>query len=364
LAKEKDPQVISRNLRILIPILGFAPHGGYRVLSELANQWIKLGHECAFLVPSSSPDAYFPTKAEVIRFDKRGNIPNGMTKGQQTGFDNILSLWAGLNAIGSEYDVLLANHSLTAWPVRFANAGKAKKLYYIQAYEPLYYSVLKSPLKKMLAYGSYKIGLQMISNSSVYPIPPQLINSIIPPGVDLDIFREKTPVEKTSDDRIINIGTIGRAEPYKGTSTVIKAYRKLRVEGAHIFLKVALGNVEQGDDLSIHPINNDHELAAFYREIDILVVACQGQRGAPHYPVIEAMASGTPVVHTGYFPGTKDNSWEATEASRDAVSAAISQLIETPPEEVKRRTRKARQLIESRLSWPAVAKQFISEFEK
>lgn len=92
-------------LRILVPILGFAPQGGYRVLSELANAWINMGHHCTFLIPASSPDPYFPTLANVVRVDRQGRVQEARAKTKRSGFDNIACVFAGLKKIGSNYDV-------------------------------------------------------------------------------------------------------------------------------------------------------------------------------------------------------------------------------------------------------------------
>ena len=62
-------------MKILIPLTtGFGPQGGWRVLSQLANQWILQGHSVTFLVQKSSNLPYFPTQATILWFDNKGNI--------------------------------------------------------------------------------------------------------------------------------------------------------------------------------------------------------------------------------------------------------------------------------------------------
>ncbi|MAQ36042.1 MAG: hypothetical protein CMO21_02295 [Thioclava sp.] len=349
-------------MRILIPILGFGPQGGYRVLSELANAWIRLGHNCAFLVPSSSADPYFPTVAKILRCDPKGRIVD--TRGDQrgSGLKNIISLFSGLERIGKEYDVVFANHSLTAWPVRWSKVGKAKKFYYIQAYEPNYYPFTRRPIKFALAKMSYLLNLRQISNSSSYKSVGFRPLDIIPPGVDLSIFTPKSSPGSFRSQDSINVGTIGRTEPYKGTATALMAYRHLRKEEPRLRMRVGFGNVAKADDITIVPIKGDSELASFYRSVDILVVSCVGQHGAPHYPLIEAMACGTPVVHTSYYPGKWDNSWEAEDTSVEAVSAAIQKVISAPLEERIARSTTARKYVEKTLGWDPVAQRFLKHF--
>jgi glycosyltransferase involved in cell wall biosynthesis len=251
---------------------------------------------------------------------------------------------------------------LTAWPVFLTDSGNAKKIYYIQAYEPSYYPILKDPIKHLLARGSYLLDLYQIANGSTYNgwgLNPQ---AIIPPGIDLSIFSPKKSELEPESKSTVTLGTIGRTEPYKGTETALEAYRLLRQSNSKLQMKVGFGNVETADDIEVVPIRGDKELAAFYRSVDILVVSCRGQHGAPHYPLIEAMASGTPVVHTGYYPGDKKNSWQARDSTVEAVADAIQQLIDTPEREKSARVESARETVAQNLSWDAVARRFEAFF--
>lgn len=349
-------------MRILIPLLGFAPQGGYRVLSELANSWARIGHKCTFLVPATSRPPYFPTSAEVIRCDRRGRIITERSSLKQRGYDSLLSLWSGLGRIGHNYDIILANHCLTAWPVRWRNAGNAKKFYYIQADEPLYYSPLVHPIKHLMARMSYRFGLTQIANSAVYRRRGIKPVAVIPPGIDLSIFTPKHNLGRFASEREIVLGTIGRTEPYKGTPTVLAAFRLLSQENQHLKMNVGFGNTPPADDIVITPISGDAALAKYYRSVDVLVVACTGQYGAPHYPVIEAMASGTPVVHTGYYPGSDGNSWEAENTSVAAVAEAIRQVISSTELERHAKVASARKTVEAELTWEVVASKFIEHF--
>lgn len=185
---------------------------------------------------------------------------------------------------------------------------------------------------------------------------------VIPPGIDLSIFRRKDSCVKFSEKREIVLGTIGRVEPYKGTAIAVAAYRALRANDSRLKLKVALGNVETSDDIEIVDIKNDIELAEYYRSLDVLIVACYTQEGAPHYPVIEAMASGVPVVHTGYYPGSENNSWIAKQSSAAAVAEALGRFLNSSESEIVEKTDRARALAEREMEWSIVGKRFLSAF--
>ena len=159
-------------MKILIPILGFGRAGGYRVLSEFANTWLKLGHEVTFLCPNSSTVPYFPTSAKILWVSCSGEITGkgGMQLKQGVRY-KLQALFNGLKKVGRHYEIILANDSLTAWPVSLASCGNAKKFYYIQAYEPEYFELAKSLKTKILKWfsmKSYDFNLTQICNAPIY----------------------------------------------------------------------------------------------------------------------------------------------------------------------------------------------------
>lgn len=357
-------------MRILIPIVGFGPQGGYRVLSRLADEWLGLGHAVHFLAPAISAPPYFPTKADVIHCGRRGLVAvserHKVVPPKWRGVDNILCLYAGLQALGREFDLVLANHSLTAWPVHLADCGDACKVYYVQAYEPEYYPVWRDPAKHVLALLSYRLPLKQIVNATVYPrwAVGSALGCVLP-GIDLSIFFPSPERRPLYDPGDLLLGTIGRHEPYKGTRYVLQAFEFLNQARPHARLKVAFGNLPNGyrhPAVEVVNMTNDRELAAFYRSLDVLVVGCYGQQGAPHYPVIEAMACGIPVVHTGYYPGNSNNSWPVAPRSPGALVGAVNELLSDPEREAK--IQRAEALVRETLAWPAVARRFLDLVEE
>jgi glycosyltransferase involved in cell wall biosynthesis len=321
-----------------------------------------MGHECDFLAPETAGKPYFPTRANIIYSRRFGVITENNGKIKKTKLDNVMSIYYGIKKIGHRYDVILANHSLTAWPVYFAKCGMARKFYYIQAYEPPYYSPLTHPLEHLLARFSYVLPLKQIANSWIYKGAGLHPIDVVPPGIDLSIFTRKDSDIGFTRKKEIVLGTIGRAEPYKGTATAIAAYRMLRATDPRLRLKVALGNVEISDDIEIVDIKNDIELSEYYRSLDALIVSCYSQEGGPHYPVIEAMASGVPVVHTGYYPGEENISWVAKQSSATAVAEALGRLLSSSESEIVEKTDRARTIIEEDLEWNMVGRRFLSAF--
>ena len=160
-------------MKILIPLLEFGKAGGYRVLSKLANEWIRLGHQVDFIVPVASIIPYFPTEAYIYWIDSSGTqlTVNDLIPVRKYRFWNRWqALIKGMKSLKTEYDVILANHSLTAYPVSLTSI-KGKKFYYIQAYEPEYGIMdgrLGHKLLAFLAWNSYNLKLNKIVNADIY----------------------------------------------------------------------------------------------------------------------------------------------------------------------------------------------------
>lgn len=361
-------------MKIIIPIIGFGRAGGYRVLSELANNWVKTGHQVDFLVDERSDDPYFPTNANILRFDKKGKILKNDTKTGEKAFSvngNAFSIYFGmfraLQGIGARYDAILANHSLTAIPVTLARTGSAKKFYYIQAYEPEYYDLekgIKAKLLKWLSVLSYKLPLHQIANAPIY-IGYRGISASqwIPPGVDEAVFFRRAISPKFEPGKPWFIGVIGRHEPAKGTNYVLQAFEKLAKRDANVHLKVAFGNLPQGwshERAEVVMPKNDNELAHFYRTVDILVAPGTVQLGACHYPVLEAMACGTPVITTGYLPANRENSWIVPIHDANAIASALEDIFLMQETEREKILANAHSAI-SDFYWKYIAGKFISK---
>lgn len=362
-------------MKILIPITNFGNGGGARVLSRLASAWKAEGHPTDFLVDARSAEPYFPTDAVVHRFNDRGLV-YGIASNKSTfaSSGNALSIYRGmylgLNQIGRNYDIILANHSLTAWPVRFARTGTAKKFYYVQAYEPEYSALeagWKSSMLRRLSEWSYKLAITQIANAPIYVGHPSIRAATwIPPGLDVSVFqRRNTPPRLLNGDAPIVIGTIGRKEATKGTIYVLRAFERLHSIDSRFRLRVAFGNLPEGwsqrSGIEVVTPHGDPELAAYYRSVDILAAPGTVQLGACHYPVLEAMASGTPVVTTGYLPASSENSWLVPVRDVDAIADAILDIVAMPEQELERRLDLAHTAVQ-RFSWQKVAQDFLDQF--
>lgn len=362
-------------MKILIPIIGFGRAGGYRVLSELANHWIRAGHHVAFLVDQRTEPPYFPTCAEIMYFDAAGSV-SGECRGKSSfkksgnSFGIYLGMLRSLNKIAADFDVVLANHSLTAIPVSLARVGRAKRFYYIQAYEPEYYELEKggkSTVLKWLSALSYRLPLEQIANAPIY-IGYKSIRATcwIPPGLDGECFYRRSDEPYSSPDGEVKIGIIGRSEPSKGIVYALHAFDQLEKTQKNYSLKVAFGNLPENWSHSRAEVvvpRNDKELAEFYRSVDVLIAPGIVQLGACHYPVIEAMACGTPVITTGYAPADEKNSWLVPIKDSSSIVDKLKILERMPAAERKAILDNAAHAVEP-FMWMHVSRQFLDCFDR
>lgn len=362
-------------MKIAIPILFFSKPGGYRVLSNLASKWVEMGHTVTFLCTAHSDAPYFPTTADVLWLDDNGyksdsNINDGICDkgGMKFVARNLLVLLRGISRYAKDYDIILANQNLTAWPVMLSWTS-AKKVYYIQAYEPEYYELRedkRSILLKYISRFSYLLPLFRIVNSPIYYKYKWLrCNRHVPPGVDFSVFYRKVITEFDRPNEPIILGCIGRKEIEKGTLYVFKAFEYLLQVGVNVELHVAFGNLPS--EQSSHPKckiivpQNDKELGEYYRSLDIMIAPGLVQLGAPHYPVLESMACGVPVITTGYLPATNENAWIVPVKDHKAIALAVINILDNK-EVVKSKTNKAYNSI-LRFGWAVVSEEMIDNFK-
>lgn len=355
------PSTIERDaVKILIPIFGFGAQGGYRVLSRLATEWCSTGHQVDFLVPEGSDRPYFETTAGIRRVARNGQVSLGPSNADSMpGLARFQALLTGLRGLRREYDLFLANQAFTPWLLLAASIPARQRVYYIQAYEPDFFIWKQQPVHWTLAKLSYGIPAFRIVNSPIYRRYKGIRSEQwVPPGIDLATFR---PVEVRRDADTFTIGCIGRHEPDKGTAYVLSAFEQLYAQDPRYRLQVAFGNLPTGwshPGAQVVPVQGDSALADFYRSLDTLVAPGTIQHGAVHYPVMEAMACGVPVVTTGYLPASSGNAWIVANRDPAAIVDAI-RIIDRDPDD--RATRVEKGLADVRdFAWPIVAARMMA----
>jgi glycosyltransferase involved in cell wall biosynthesis len=360
-------------MKILIPVYDFGRQGGYRVLSQLANFWIDLGHEVTFVTLHSSNEPYFPTKAKIIYIDAFRNYFSRFFKWRITSKNNFLKdfieLTFGLRHMVDDYDIIMANFSLTTYPIFLSFPKKAKKVYYIQAYEPEYFvlKTIKSSVLRFLSKMSYRLPFFHVCNSPIYFSYPEIKSKDwIPPGIDLNTFNQKEckNYEFKNLDQVI-IGCIGRNEPSKGIKYVLEAFETLSQLDSRFVLHIAYGNLPvnwSNSRAKIVLLENDSDLSEFYKEIDILIAPGTVQLGAVHYPALEALASGACLITTGFLPANDKNAWIVPISNASAIVESVLMISQLNAKQINAKVENGLKAVES-YSWEVVSKAFIAVFD-
>lgn len=309
-------------MKILIPLISFGKSGGIKVISNLANSWINQGHTVT-IVTTTQDSPYYRVSARIVWVNSKGSKKNSVLKKIYLIFDYIRK--ESLN-----YDVVIANYNLTAYPVFFGS--KTKSLYYIQAYEPEFYNEITSNrikkwLLKFIAWLTYFLPLRRVVNSQMYKSYKNIsARHVVYPGIDLKVFSPKKRNCKGKND-IFKVGCIGRTERWKGSEDVADAIRLLHNKGYdNIELVVAFNAVSYANHSLVHP-DGDANLADFYHSLDILITPGHIQLDAIHYPVIEAMATKTPLITTGYYPSNQNNAFIVPVKSAAVIADQIEFVI-------------------------------------
>ena len=159
------------------------------------------------------------------------------------------------------------------------------------------------------------------------------------PGIDFKLFYPNNLNKKDfTETQEIILGCIGRHEPAKGIRYALEAFEALYAKDQRFRLHVAFGNLPVNwnhPGLTVVIPKSDKELGEYYRSLDIMLAPGIVQLGAPHYPVMEAMACGIAVVNTGYLPASKENSWIIDVGSASAIVDAVSDVICCPNRQAK-----------------------------
>lgn len=351
---------MSKKFKILVPIFQFGKSGGARVLAKLADYWIESGHLVDFVTFYESEKPYFPTKANIIWINENGEKVDGQvnTRSKKGLIKRIILLSSFIDKNINNYDVFLANYNITAIPVWMR--ARKKGYYYIQAYEPEFYTnfKFKDYIMKIISWSTYLFSITKIVNSNLYKKYKNLkSNYVIPPGLDLKTYY---PKELFDDKKSLIVGCIGREEEWKGAHDVGEAVKILHEKGINVKLKVAFNNVKYKNHELVKP-DGDNNLADYYRSLDVLVAPGHIQLGAIHYPVIEAMACNVPVITTGYYPANESNAFIVPIKSPSEIAKVLEEIYNNYSIAIEKAKIARKDILQ--FDWEIVSKKFINIFE-
>lgn len=338
------------SFKLAIPIVTFSKSGGMRVLEKLADNWIKMGNSVDFIVADTSTP-YYPTNAKIINLNANQNET----------VEEILVLSKYLINHWTKYNKIIANGHVSVYPIFIAALMKwdlSKIVYYIQAYETEFYNDMPKGFKQLIRKTgtsfTYMLPIKQIVNANIYCNYKNIhTNDVVYPGLDLKLYYHKDP---NLFNDILKVGCIGRPSIWKGTYDVCEAIKILKKEKYHVEFYIAFFDIDIVEHVFVKP-DGDKNLASFYRDMDIIVAPGHIQLGSVHYPVIEAMACGTSVITTGYYPANENNAYIVPIKSPQSIADRIKEISFYRDVAIKKRINALSEI--SKFSWTKVSEKFM-----
>jgi glycosyltransferase involved in cell wall biosynthesis len=182
---------------------------------------------------------------------------------------------------------------------------------------------------------------------------------VAPPGVD-DCFARDGDRAQLGRPYILSVATL---EPRKNLDTLVRAYRLL--DNGHALAVAGGEGWGEQPGLDVHGVQrlgfvSNQELARLYRGASVFVYPSRFEGFG--IPIVEAMASGVPVVassHPSMDEACGDAAVRVDPESAEALAAGISRALAERDELVRRGLAHARQF-----TWSRVGRIFLEAFEE
>ncbi len=206
-----------------------------------------------------------------------------------------------------------------------------------------------------------------------YGFPSERIRQI-PNGVDADLFIPNQLARK-KNSKVFRFLVVGRLDRQKGIDILLQAFAKL--EGKYLWELVVCGDGPLGSELEqlaqnlglgqqVYFKGHVENVLNEYHQADILVLPSLYE-GMPN-AVLEAMACGLPIIGTD-IGGTREliiegvTGWIVPPGSPETFSNVIKMVINDQAMIVQI-GEAGRQRVEEHFSLPAIADQYIYEYEQ
>lgn len=295
---------------IAIPLLSLGSFGGVRKLLELANGLVGYGYEVTLLYPEGRGATPFHIRPEVRRVEVPGR--------------NRLRALLYYVPLLREYDVAILNF----WPTAYLFPFARRSIYFVQDLE---YRFHANPLLRFMARLTYSFPIPKVTYN---PALARAVGTdlVIPAGVDKSRFYpDPDPSLRGGSGKVVMY--MPRKERRKGADIFAEAVRRLK--GCCEFEVWLVGGPEGLlSDLPV-PVRRfrpkgDDELRRLYSTADVFVLTSRSE--GLGFPVMEALACGTPAVATEVdgrevwdLPGIK-----VVAVAPEAVSLGTLEVLREP----------------------------------
>ena len=293
------------SLRIVYVTEDTGVGGGHRDIFEHLNRLLDRGHDVA-LYTLGEPPQWFPLRAPVHSFED---------------YDHLVEALAKVDAIK------VATWWATAVPVWRASVLRGIPVYFVQDIETSYY-----PDDERLRHAvldSYRPEFHYMTISTWNRERLQELGldaELIPPGIDLELFRPRPEVQRRGD----LVLALGRSHPLKNLPLTLAAWRALPAPRPELCLFGIEPELATEPGIRYVEEPSDEQVAALLAEATVFVQTSTHEGFC--LPPLESMATGGAVVCTDAH-GNRDFCLDGENclmpaAEPSAVSAALSRLLE------------------------------------
>lgn len=207
--------------------------------------------------------------------------------------------------------------------------------------------------------------------------PPAPAIRVIPHAVDTKRFQYAQRPWPPPPDRPIRLLSVSHAAPHKDQILLVRLVALLREQGLDVQLRLPIAREDSPryfDEIDrerrrlavadgVELLGRVAHVERLYREADVMIFPSRSESFG--FPVLEAMASGLPVVASRIRASEEvlgGDGWFFPPGDLDAAAAAIRGLLETPAHDVATMTARASRAAGLH-TWAANATQVVAAIE-
>lgn len=213
-----------------------------------------------------------------------------------------------------------------------------------------------------IAYATIARFVFLLSDKIIYlnPTVKKLINNdkksiYLPNGVDLELFKPVSDVEKQVIRNELNLPLAKKIILFVGRLVPKKGYDKLYEARDEKYLTLLIGGgdipekMQSNSDAKFIPAQPQELLSKYYKAADLFVLPSYGEGFS--LSIQEALASGLPVLTSRENNFDKNMTFmKTTDLNSDAIRQNILKLL-NDKEELMKLSKESREFVEKEFSW-------------
>jgi glycosyltransferase involved in cell wall biosynthesis len=285
-------------MKITFVLPMFTVNGGNKVVSIYADKLARLGHEIT--VVSAIKKVTLKQQVKSLIKERRFHKPS-IDSSLFDNLPNVKLLIRHVNGNGlinaqiPDADIIIATWWETVYFIENLSISKGKAFYLIQGHEIFPY------LPVELVKETYKKNIELITVSSwlkntIYNDYSRT-STLITNGVDIETFLQKIRNKSTK----LRVGLLYTSVAIKNCNRAIYAFNKAKALLPDIKL-IGFGTKNYEDALAANPFDEFYlnpqqsDIPSIYSSVDVWLFSSDSEGFG--LPILEAMASGTPVIAT------------------------------------------------------------------